>query len=142
MAATAHMAAVPTFAVHNAVSVSNRSFQGLRAVAMRSPSFRALSLRSSSAAVVSRRSLKVSCAAQSGTLEVVAQLIADQLDIDKATVLPESKFVDLGADSLDTVEIMMALEEKFDIQLQEENAEKIVTVQNAADLIEDVLATK
>lgn len=109
---------------------------------MRSPSFRALSLRSSSAAVVSRRSLKVSCAAQSGTLEVVAQLIADQLDIDKATVLPESKFVDLGADSLDTVEIMMALEEKFDIQLQEENAEKIVTVQNAADLIEDVLATK
>ena len=50
-------------------------------------------------------------------------------------VLAESKFVDLGADSLDTVEIMMALEEKFDIQLDEEGAEKISTVQEAADLI-------
>jgi len=50
-------------------------------------------------------------------------------------VAAESKFVDLGADSLDTVEIMMALEEKFDIQLDEEGAEKISTVQEAADLI-------
>lgn len=50
-------------------------------------------------------------------------------------VAPEAKFVDLGADSLDTVEIMMALEEKFDIQLDEEGAEKISTVQEAADLI-------
>lgn len=50
-------------------------------------------------------------------------------------VAPESKFVDLGADSLDTVEIMMALEEKFDLQLDEEGAEKISTVQEAADLI-------
>ena len=44
----------------------------------------------------------------------------------------DSKFVDLGADSLDTVEIMMALEEKFDIQLDEEGAEKISTVQVGA----------
>lgn len=50
-------------------------------------------------------------------------------------VTAEAKFVDLGADSLDTVEIMMALEEKFDIQLDEEGAEKISTVQEAADLI-------
>lgn len=50
-------------------------------------------------------------------------------------VAAESKFVDLGADSLDTVEIMMALEEKFDITLDEEGAEKISTVQEAADLI-------
>jgi acyl carrier protein len=50
-------------------------------------------------------------------------------------VAADSKFVDLGADSLDTVEIMMALEEKFDIQLDEEGAEKISTVQEAADLI-------
>jgi len=50
-------------------------------------------------------------------------------------VTAESKFVDLGADSLDTVEIMMALEEKFDLQLDEEGAEKISTVQEAADLI-------
>ena len=50
-------------------------------------------------------------------------------------VTADAKFVDLGADSLDTVEIMMALEEKFDIQLDEEGAEKISTVQEAADLI-------
>lgn len=54
----------------------------------------------------------------------------------------ESKFVDLGADSLDTVEIMMALEEKFDIQLDEEGAEKISTVQEAADLIADQVEAK
>ena len=47
----------------------------------------------------------------------------------------DAKFADLGADSLDTVEIMMALEEKFDLQLDEEGAEKITTVQEAADLI-------
>lgn len=47
----------------------------------------------------------------------------------------DAKFVDLGADSLDTVEIMMALEERFSITLDEEGAEKISTVQEAADLI-------
>lgn len=50
-------------------------------------------------------------------------------------VTAEAKFSDLGADSLDTVEIMMALEEKFEITLEEEGAEKIATVQDAADLI-------
>jgi acyl carrier protein len=76
------------------------------------------------------------------TLEVVTEVIAGQLAIDVAQVQAESKFTDLGADSLDTVEIMMALEEKFDIQLDEDNAEKIVTVQHAADLIHDVVAAK
>ena len=56
-------------------------------------------------------------------------IIAEQLGTDLAKVTPDSKFVDLGADSLDTVEIMMALEEKFDLQLDEEGAEKISTVQ-------------
>ncbi|KAI8112754.1 hypothetical protein M9434_004074 [Picochlorum sp. BPE23] len=65
----------------------------------------------------------------------VREIIAEQLGTDLDTVAPESKFVDLGADSLDTVEIMMALEEKFDLQLDEEGAEKISTVQEAADLI-------
>eukprot|EP00959_Pyramimonas_sp_CCMP1952_P421589 8831960-Pyramimonas_sp.AAC.1 len=50
-------------------------------------------------------------------------------------VAADAKFVDLGADSLDTVEIMMALEEQFEITLDEEGAEKIATVQEAADLI-------
>ena len=66
-------------------------------------------------------------------LEDVRGIIAEQLGTDLAKVSPESKFVDLGADSLDTVEIMMALEEKFDLQLDEEGAEKISTVQVSAD---------
>lgn len=62
-------------------------------------------------------------------LEDVRGIIAEQLGTDLNKVTPESKFVDLGADSLDTVEIMMALEEKFELQLDEEGAEKISTVQ-------------
>lgn len=62
-------------------------------------------------------------------LQDVRGIIADQLASDLDDVKPESKFVDLGADSLDTVEIMMALEEKFELQLNEEGAEKISTVQ-------------
>lgn len=62
-------------------------------------------------------------------LEDVRAIIAEQLGTDLAKVAPDSKFVDLGADSLDTVEIMMALEEKFELQLDEEGAEKISTVQ-------------
>ncbi|EIE26209.1 plastid acyl carrier protein [Coccomyxa subellipsoidea C-169] len=68
-------------------------------------------------------------------LEDVRAIISEQLGTDIKEVKSDSKFVDLGADSLDTVEIMMALEEKFNIQLDEEGAEKISTVQEAADLI-------
>ena len=56
--------------------------------------------------------------------------------VDLDAVAADSKFVDLGADSLDTVEIMMALEEQFEITLDEEGAEKIGTVQEAADMIQ------
>ncbi len=62
-------------------------------------------------------------------LEDVRAIISEQLGTDIKEVKSDSKFVDLGADSLDTVEIMMALEEKFNIQLDEEGAEKISTVQ-------------
>ena len=62
-------------------------------------------------------------------LEDVIGVIAEQLGTEVSEVKPDSKFVDLGADSLDTVEIMMALEEKFELQLDEEGAEKISTVQ-------------
>ena len=65
----------------------------------------------------------------------VRSIIAEQLGTDVNSVTSEAKFSDLGADSLDTVEIMMALEEKFDIQLDEEGAENITTVGEAADLI-------
>ena len=68
-------------------------------------------------------------------LDDVRGIIAEQLGMDADKVAADSKFADLGADSLDTVEIMMALEEKFDIQLDEEGAEKIATVGDAVSII-------
>jgi len=73
--------------------------------------------------------------ASADVTDKVRSIISEQLGSDLDTVQPESKFVELGADSLDTVEIMMALEEEFSITLDEDGAEKIATVQEAADLI-------
>ncbi|MAZ71410.1 MULTISPECIES: acyl carrier protein [Porticoccus] len=68
--------------------------------------------------------------------ERVAKMVAEQLGVKEADVKPESSFVeDLGADSLDTVELIMALEEEFDTEIPDEEAEKIATVQNAIDYI-------
>ena len=68
--------------------------------------------------------------------ERIKKIIAEQLGVDPAEVTPEASFVeDLGADSLDTVELVMALEEEFGIEIPDEDAEKIVTVQNAIDYI-------
>ncbi|KAG9443703.1 hypothetical protein H6P81_015043 [Aristolochia fimbriata] len=72
------------------------------------------------------------------TLQAVQSTIAKQLSIDECTVTPQTKFADLGADSLDTVEIMMALEEKFGVSIGDGGAENVATVQDAADLIEKV----
>ncbi|KAL6125415.1 hypothetical protein ACLB2K_073474 [Fragaria x ananassa] len=81
----------------------------------------------------------ISCSiAQPETLQTVQSTIAKQLSVDESTVTPSTKFADLGADSLDTVEIMMALEEKFGVSIGESGAENIATVQDAADLIEKV----
>jgi acyl carrier protein len=66
----------------------------------------------------------------------VCQIVADQLSVELDMVKPESSFTDdLGADSLDTVELVMALEEKFDIEIPDEEAEKIQTVGMAIDAI-------
>jgi acyl carrier protein len=70
----------------------------------------------------------------------VRSIIAEQLGADLDKVGPDAKFADLGADSLDTVEIMMALEEKFEVTLDEDGAEGLSTVQDAADLISSKLA--
>ncbi|KAG1334379.1 putative Acyl carrier protein 1, chloroplastic [Cocos nucifera] len=78
--------------------------------------------------------------AKSEILEIVQSTIAKQLSIDESTVTPQTKFADLGADSLDTVEIMMALEERFQVSIGEGGAENIATVQDAAELIEKVKA--
>ena len=66
----------------------------------------------------------------------VKKIVADHLGIDEAKVQDDSSFIDdLGADSLDTVELVMALEEEFDIEIADEDAEKISTVNEAVDYI-------
>ena len=68
--------------------------------------------------------------------ERVKQIIVEQLDVDEAEVTPTASFVhDLGADSLDTVELVMAFEEAFEIEIPDESAEKIQTVKDAIDYI-------
>ncbi len=68
--------------------------------------------------------------------EKVKQIVAEQLGVDEDQVTGDASFMDdLGADSLDTVELVMALEEEFDIEISDEDAEKIVTVQDAIDYI-------
>jgi acyl carrier protein len=66
----------------------------------------------------------------------VKQIVAEQLGVDEADVTPEASFVDdLGADSLDLVELIMAMEEEFDVKIEDEEAEKIKTVQDVIDFI-------
>ena len=73
----------------------------------------------------------------------VRKIVAEQLGVNEADVKNESSFVnDLGADSLDTVELVMALEEEFETEIPDEEAEKIKTVGEAIDYIERELAKK
>jgi len=66
----------------------------------------------------------------------VKEIIAEQLGVEESTVVPAASFMDdLGADSLDTVELVMALEEEFDIEIPDEDAEKIQTVNDAIEYI-------
>ena len=66
----------------------------------------------------------------------VKKIISEQLGVPESDVKPEASFVnDLGADSLDTVELVMALEEEFGVEIPDEDAEKIASVQNAIDYI-------
>ena len=69
--------------------------------------------------------------------EKVTSIICEQLNVSEDDVVPSASFVDdLGADSLDQVELIMAMEEEFDISISDEEAEKIATVQDAIDYIE------
>ena len=69
-------------------------------------------------------------------VERVTKLVCEQLGVKEEEVTPEASFVeDLGADSLDTVELVMALEEEFETEIPDEEAEKITTVKEAIDYI-------
>ena len=73
-------------------------------------------------------------------LERLIKAVADVLDLDPATITADSKFVDdLGADSLDVLEIVMGIEEEFDIEIPNEEAEKIVSVGDAVEAIKSAL---
>jgi acyl carrier protein len=68
--------------------------------------------------------------------EKVKKIVAEKLSVEPDEVIPKASFVDdLGADSLDLVELIMAMEEEFDIEIPDEEAEKIQTVQDAMDYI-------
>jgi acyl carrier protein len=74
-------------------------------------------------------------------LAEVQKIVAEQLGVDIESVIPAASFQnDLGADSLDTVELVMALEEKFDIEIPDEAAEQIGTVQAAVNFIKEKTA--
>ena len=68
----------------------------------------------------------------------IKDIIVEQLGVAEEEVIPTASFIeDLGADSLDTVELVMALEEEFDIEISDEDAEKIQTVQDAIDYLSE-----
>ncbi len=77
----------------------------------------------------------------SNTLDRVKKVVVDQLGVEEDLVTPQAGFTtDLGADSLDTVELVMAFEEEFGCEVPDEEAEKIATVQDAVDYIDAHLA--
>ncbi|MEO1373970.1 MAG: acyl carrier protein [Cyanobacteria bacterium J06635_10] len=78
---------------------------------------------------------------QAEIFENVKKIVGDQLGVEDEKITPQANFAnDLGADSLDTVELVMALEEEFDIEIPDEAAEKITTVQEAVDYINGKVA--
>ncbi len=78
---------------------------------------------------------------QAKIFDKVKDIVVEQLSVEADKVTPQASFAnDLGADSLDTVELVMALEEEFDIEIPDEAAEKITTVQEAVDYINDKVA--
>ncbi len=75
--------------------------------------------------------------------EKFKEIIVDRLGVDPNEITPEASFIDdLGADSLDTVELVMAFEEEFDIEIPDEDAEKLTTVGKAMDYLKKRLSEK
>ncbi|XP_043726044.1 acyl carrier protein 1, chloroplastic-like [Telopea speciosissima] len=114
-------------------------------VTRRNSTVKVLSVGWASNGFPSRRStrFRVCCSAKPETIKKVCDIVKKQLALPEGSeVTPESKFSALGADSLDTVEIVMGLEEEFGISVEEENSQNITTVQEAADLIEKLVQKK
>ncbi|KAG6495694.1 acyl carrier protein 4, chloroplastic-like [Zingiber officinale] len=87
--------------------------------------------------------LHIRCAAKPEIVNKVLEIVKRQLALSNETSLaPESKFSEIGADSLDTVEIVMCLEEEFSISIDEDNSQNINTIQDAADLIDQLVQQK
>jgi len=77
----------------------------------------------------------------SDVTDKIKKIICEQLDVPEEDVVPEASFVDdLGADSLDQVELIMAMEEEFDVSIPDEDAENIGTVQDAIDYVQKTVA--
>ncbi|KAF8107204.1 hypothetical protein N665_0124s0003 [Sinapis alba] len=90
-----------------------------------------------------RTRLAISCAVKQETVEKVSEIVKKQLSLSEdQKVTAGTKFTELGVDSLDTVEIVMGLEEEFGITMAEERAKEIATVQHAAELIEELIQQK
>ncbi|KAG5523148.1 hypothetical protein RHGRI_035086 [Rhododendron griersonianum] len=114
---------------------NNSQVNGVKLVSMGSARRGFASLRTSR--------FSISCAAKPETVDKVCEIVRKQLALTpESEVTPDTKFTALGADSLDTVEIVMGLEEEFDITVEEENSDNITTVQEAADLIEKLVQKK
>ncbi|HEV2916276.1 MAG TPA: acyl carrier protein [Candidatus Babeliales bacterium] len=71
------------------------------------------------------------------TAQKISAIVAEKLSIDKSTITPESTLQDLGADSLDMVEIIMQIEEEFGIQINDEEAEKLNTMAEVVDYVHE-----
>ncbi|XP_052174764.1 acyl carrier protein 1, chloroplastic-like [Diospyros lotus] len=123
---------------NNHQQIAGKEYSCLRLVSMGSPRRSSFtSLRTSTSR------FRVSCSAKPETLQKVVEIVKKQLALPADSELtPDTKFTSLGADSLDTVEIVMGLEEEFGISVEEESSESITTVQEAADLIEKLVQKK
>ncbi|XP_072954724.1 acyl carrier protein 2, chloroplastic-like [Typha angustifolia] len=132
----------------SAISISARPRQQSRGIngisSLKSVSFSTLRMRYPSIHLQQAPlQFRISCAAKEETVEKVCTIVKKQLALSEdTTVSGNSKFSELGADSLDTVEIVMGLEEAFEITVDEGSAQDITTVQDAADLIEKLVSEK
>ncbi|KAM7475787.1 hypothetical protein LguiB_023030 [Lonicera macranthoides] len=127
------------------VASLKQSSKAKQQITGRTPSLKPVSVSWTSGGFPSLRtsSFRISCSAKPETVQKVCEIVRKQLALPPEVELtPDSKFSALGADSLDTVEIVMGLEEEFGIGVEEDNSQNITTVQEAADLIHKLVQKK